>query len=215
MIIAISGKKGSGKDTVAKIIQYLLLGYIYNEKSNSWIYAPSLKKVENKNRLLFKVRKFADGLKYISSILLYTNKKDFESEDFKNKLQPKWILDIYKDNNISQEKTNRDFLKDLGKAILDTFGSNFFAKRLLYQYDKSKNWIITDLRLKSEYNELKKINDKVVFLRINRFTNSIDTHKTECDLDDVLFENVINNNGSMKHLIQEVENFLKLKILNQ
>lgn len=214
MIIAISGKKDSGKDTVAKIIQYLLLGYVYNENSDSWLYSPSFKKVENKNRLLFKIKKFADGLKQISSILLYVNKSDFEDKDFKNKLQSKWLLDIYKDNNMSQKKTNRDFLKDLGKAILDTFGSNFFAKRLLYQYDKNKNWIITDLRLKSEYNELKKIKDKVVFLRINKFTNSIDTHKTECDLDDILFENIINNNGSMKYLIQEVENFLKLKILN-
>lgn len=92
MIIGISGKIGSGKDTVGKIIKYLAAGgkaedAIWNEEA--------LKVLDNKeawNPDIFnkpdawQIKKFASKLKQIVSILTGIFVEDLEKEEIKNKL---------------------------------------------------------------------------------------------------------------------------------
>ena len=83
MIIGISGKKGSGKDTVGVIIQHLVDNYIddislirYNLEQGT--------SVTDK----WQIHKFADTLKDIVCILIGCTRKQLEDEEFKNSWLP-------------------------------------------------------------------------------------------------------------------------------
>ena len=84
-LIAISGKKGSGKDTVGNIIAYLTGKNTEHFKfvNNDINYVQS--KYVNV--------KFADKLKDIVCLLIGCSRKDLESEEFKSKeLGEEWWL---------------------------------------------------------------------------------------------------------------------------
>jgi hypothetical protein len=83
-LIGLSGKMGSGKDTVALMIQYLLW-----EKR-----VPSVDRFSNYiDTGSFRIKKFGGKLKQIAAILLGCEEEDFEDRDFKNKeLGPEWTV---------------------------------------------------------------------------------------------------------------------------
>ena len=86
-LIGISGKMGSGKDTVGKIIQYLnctpksvdsikhMKNFILNDEHKS-----NLDRVSH-----YEIKKFAGKLKEITAILLGCTIEQLEDRDFKNK----------------------------------------------------------------------------------------------------------------------------------
>lgn len=89
-LIAISGKIGSGKDTVANIIKYLT-----SHQSDRGILFRNLD-FSNTNRFdkssKYENKKFANKLKDIVCILIGCTREDLESRDFKNKeLGENWI----------------------------------------------------------------------------------------------------------------------------
>lgn len=95
MIIGISGKIHSGKDTVGKIIQSItngdhLEGTIKVVKDN--IYCPDT---------TWQIKKFADKLKDIVCLLIGCTREQLEDQEFKNKeLGEEWkIYNIYEYNN--------------------------------------------------------------------------------------------------------------------
>lgn len=121
MIIGISGKIGSGKDTVAKIIQYLVdyerkgFEHPINEidlnsyVKNGWV-----------SRSEWKVVKFADKLKDIVCLLLGCTREQLERPEFKNSILPdEWqVYELYNFNQkiyrgglvlFTTEKEVRDF----------------------------------------------------------------------------------------------------------
>lgn len=80
MIIGISGKIGSGKDTVGKIIQYLT-----SKKDNKLKIETYL---ESKNTFIndgFEIKKFADKLKDIVCMLIGCTREQLEDREFKEK----------------------------------------------------------------------------------------------------------------------------------
>lgn len=95
MIISISGKISSGKDTVGKIIQYLT--WRANNKTSY-----SIKEYLEINKTTldeccslspFKIKKFADKLKDIVCLLINCTKEQLEDAEFKNKeLGEEWNL---------------------------------------------------------------------------------------------------------------------------
>jgi hypothetical protein len=91
MIIGVSGKIGSGKDTVGKIIQYLTSGLdktdvSYKEFSNRF---PDLPKDYKSD---WKIKKFADKLKDIVCLLIGCTREQLEDEEFKNtELGDNWV----------------------------------------------------------------------------------------------------------------------------
>jgi hypothetical protein len=81
MIIGISGKIGSGKDTVGKIIQYLtsLNHHIsYNNYINS--------EYDNESFCNWKIKKFAFAVKQVCSILTGIPIGDFEKQEVKDRI---------------------------------------------------------------------------------------------------------------------------------
>lgn len=92
MIISISGKIGSGKDTVGKIIQYLTqkqhmnLDTVDTEKEfNVFVFSSKLS--DN----LWQIKKFAGKLKQIVSILTGVSVEDLEKQEVKEReLKEEW-----------------------------------------------------------------------------------------------------------------------------
>lgn len=109
MIIGISGKKQSGKDTVAKIIQYLyeknrveqqagfdLLSSVDTiegiDYPNLEIFLNATPDFVRRVRTGWTIKKFADPLKSMVCILLGCSLEDLESEEFKSTpLGPRWV----------------------------------------------------------------------------------------------------------------------------
>lgn len=82
MLIAISGKIGSGKDTVGKIIQYLIAN---NNLPKDMQYL-SLEELDNTkdNFSGWQIKKFADTLKDMVCLLIGCTREQLENQEFKN-----------------------------------------------------------------------------------------------------------------------------------
>jgi len=121
MIIGISGRINSGKDTVGKIIKLirllnradtkeLLIEYEHFERNNLWDVV--------KGPGSFEIRKFADKLKDMTCVLLGCTKEQLEDREFKEKeLGEEWNYTFYNirddegfmlDNHLSEEDAEND-----------------------------------------------------------------------------------------------------------
>lgn len=87
MIIGISGKIGSGKDTVGNIIQYLTSVYLkgFYEGERRYSLEQYNKQNTPTNISPFKIKKFADALKDIVCILIGCTREQLEDREFKEK----------------------------------------------------------------------------------------------------------------------------------
>lgn len=187
-LIGISGKIGSGKDTVAAIIQELYPQY--------------------------EIKKFAGKLKDIASILTGIPVEKFEDQEFKKTdLGKEWSYvypDEYYDDGESVMvcMSVRQLLQKLGTdALRDNLHENVWVNALMADYNKDSHWIVTDCRFP---NEVKIIQEKDgILLRVERSTCNLGTHPSETALDNFPFEHVIFNNGSMDDLRNEVKKFLE------
>ena len=106
-LIGISGKIGSGKDTVGKIIQYLvwksrvekgelpLSVYSFSDFARETSFG--------KNQSGFEIKKFADKLKDIVCLLIGCTREQLEDLEFKNKvLSEEWW--VYKVENFNDDE---------------------------------------------------------------------------------------------------------------
>lgn len=112
MIIGISGKKQSGKDTIGNIIQTLTSKANTNGIGVEWSD--------------WKVKKFADKLKDITCLLIGCTREQLEDESFKNKeLGEEWNRTVWH----IQSNHNR----------LETYNSKQEAEADLSHYDENYN----------------------------------------------------------------------------
>jgi hypothetical protein len=228
-IIGISGKIGSGKDTIAQIIS--------ETSEKQW-----------------EVKKFAGKLKQIASMLTGISVDKFEDQDFKNTfLGPEW--DTY--GVFRMQMKVRELLQKLGtEAMRNGLHTNTWVNALLCEYvpyhkgrahdlqDYSEvyihpkchncgktyhgykrqhlckecienndcqiypNWIITDVRFPNEYDAVKSKGG--IIIRVNRpgFGTSMvalaNAHPSETALDGHDFDHVIENNGDLDSLREKV-----------
>lgn len=163
MIIAISGKIGSGKDTVGKIIQYLELQSTYpnvwkNNSFEKFLDFPNSHTWESN----FEIKKFAGKLKQIVSILTGIPVGDLEKQEVKDRvLEEEWdrkIGGIFEPNNVGgltevfkiEKMTVRQLLQKVGtdamrnvihpdvwvNALFADYKSKFADKEGFTTYDK-------------------------------------------------------------------------------
>jgi hypothetical protein len=232
MIIALSGRAGSGKDTVGEIIQYLT-GVDADGKFSkglNWSYSSN-----------FEIKKFAGKLKIIGSMLSGVPVESFEDQEFKKKSM-----------SLDWGMTYREFLQKLGtEAMRDGLHTNVWVNALFADYKqksfvaddmsefgwKYPDWIITDMRFPNEIAavELR----EGITIRVNRdadikvqhsgkeddFTiEKFDKnnpkhvalkagqdkmlHPSETALDDAKFDYVIENDGTLDELVEKVRAIL-------
>lgn len=220
-IIAINGKIGTGKDTIGKIVQYLVS--TKNEKNvvsfeDAIKYDSSFITSESSG---WEVRKFAGKLKEIASILTGISIEKFEDQEFKKTfLGNEWN----QDNENGFKMSVRQLLQRLGtEALRNGLHENVWVNALFADYktlgfqDKPSavlefpNWLITDLRFPNEFQAVKDRNGICVRVIRHQHPNDIDyktLHPSETSLDSFIFDYEINNSGSIEDLVEEVRKML-------
>lgn len=195
MIIGISGKIGSGKDTTAEIIQ--LLDYI-NKYPNNYGFDTNFD-LYLSNYSAFQIKYFADKLREVVELLTGVSP---------NLLKKRYV----KDSSAGAHwgfMTYRDLLQKIGtNALRANLHEDVWVNALFSTYDISKNWLIPDTRFK---NEAKAIQDRGgLIIRRTSDTKSKDKHPSECDLDNYDFDVIIPKTKTLEMLVNKVYQFLNV-----
>lgn len=216
MLIGMSGKKTSGKDTVCTIIE--AIDVYYNTR-----FEHTIGLHEFVNQCLFEGR--LNSLSTFRDIVTTWNRESF-AKRLRRCLYTItgddriFALDDETKNSLSTIKdaegnyyTIRQLLQKFGTEVGRNISPNLWVDALMNDYIKAKSdgyeedWIITDVRFQNEANAVREAGG--VLLRLNRNTGFKDTHQSEIDLDNYdKFDYIIDNNGTLEELIDKVLIFM-------
>lgn len=200
-VIALSGWKGSGKDTVA---DYILKNY--NAKRVA--FADPLKDMvaeeygipredmddpKKKDAPIFHLP--VNPQDDFSLIIADFMKKEFRFEGITHYWTPRALC-------ILKGSTNRAVTSD------------YWVKRAISNIVKSDAdvCVITDMRYHSELEQLEyAFRSELVTIRINRFDSSPSTDPSERDLDDADLDYSLNNRGTIEETHEKIKLILKLE----
>lgn len=188
MIIGISGKAGSGKDTAAKMLEVLYANpdISYEDFSNR----------KYKNFADIQIVHFADILKETVQVLFGIGEWETNTQEGK-KTTIEWI-----------GKTVRELLQGVGQGLRDAIDPNLWIKVLFANTENWSNYIIADVRYPNELDAIKERNG--ILLRIDRKDAGAGNHSSEIALDDYKEWDVhIENNGSIEDLFEAMRIFTK------
>jgi hypothetical protein len=134
MIVGISGKIGSGKDTVAAMIQDLtrkeIPEYMQRDGDN-W--------VPSKGGSPFVIRRFAGALKEIVALLTGCDVRDFESQEFKNRTLPEmW-------NRTLDDAKEWLLLKDYHPGSLTDEGIRHWATEKGFKFERTYREMLQEI----------------------------------------------------------------------
>ena len=227
MIIGISGKISSGKDTVGKIIQSLTSIDDWHKENTLFTITEWDGNTDALGK--WKIKKFAGKLKQVASMLTNIPVQMFEDQDFKKtELGPEWnytkriyhgIAPTGYEEFVEAKMTVRDLLQKLGtEAMRDGLHENVWVNSLFSDYvdiwhglDTFNNWfempkwIITDTRFPNEADAIKKHDGILIrVVRPNQAVTMGMPHPSETALDDYKFDYEIVNDGSLEDLIEKV-----------
>jgi len=233
MLIGINGKIGSGKDTVGSMIQYLTSEC---SNPNGKYFRTYQQFVENGNpgnndfqhwyESDWEIKKFAEKLKQVASLLTGIPRYKFEDQEFKKTyLGPDW--NIYFPNEDRPEQMSvRTMLQKLGtEALRDGLHTNTWVNALFSEYtcldDTNRasmgnvidysdcefpKWIITDMRFP---NELQSVIDRGgITIRVTRPGTGVGNHPSETALDAYTMNYEIVNDGTLDDLLNKVRAIL-------
>lgn len=167
MIIGISGSANSGKDLLAKIIQYLTEGI---DKSGVSYHEWNEETLWGSKQFDWSIVKFADPLKECAAIMLGCKKEDFEDRKFKENPLPIEWQDYFNDKNpLTPRKVLTLFGTDFARKNLS---ENVWINAVFSKYKeingKLPNWIISDVRFPNELNRIKSNNGFIIKIERDR-----------------------------------------------
>lgn len=188
MIIGISGKACSGKDTAAKMLEVLY--------ANPDISYEDFVNRKYKNFADIQVMHFADILKETVRALFGIGEWETNTQEGK-KVTISWI-----------GKTVRELLQEVGQGLRDAIDPNLWIKALFANTEGWSNYIIADVRYPNELEAIKERDG--VLIRIDRNGAGAGSHSSETALDNYNNWDVhIENNGSLESLFEAMRIFTK------
>lgn len=224
-LICIAGLKNSGKDSVAKMLEYLLNA---PKPFRTYFWYNIFKKWSGK----WSTTAFAKPLKQTLSIILNVPLKWLDDRSVKEnmyvdlrdlRLIDGWLLDendILSENKFSKLiKSGEPLTGYLSiRQLMQYYGTNVIRRFLgdktwinaTLNQSEDKNIIISDLRFKVEYSEVKLRNGIVIY--IERPECVPGSHSSEREVLDMkeqnLFDFIIRNDGSLKDLFDSIKNII-------
>ena len=224
MIISVSGKIGSGKDTIGEIIQILT----HNESFSNENVLEHLKINAVKHYIgpVWELKKFAGKLKQIVALLTGCEPFQLENQEFKaSNMSEKWGGMTYREflqkvgTDALRDKVHKevwvnalfaDYKEQPNKAVAEFLAAEGLPSSMNAGEMEHPNWIITDTRFP---NELAAVEERggitILVRRGNDDSSTTKAHESETALDNSSFDYVILNNGTMKELIKEVRDILQ------
>ena len=184
MILSISGRIGSGKDTIADIIQTITPYYHWE------------------------VKKFAGKLKDVAELITGIPKVRFEDQEFKKRdMGSEWGM-TYRDllqkigteamRNGVHENVWVNALFSEYQATTVTVGTSEFD---FTEEDQLPNWIITDTLFPNELQAVKEKNGITIKVVRNTDNTVGVAHPSETALDDYTeWDYIVDNNGTIEDL---------------
>ena len=181
LVIALTGPKGSGKDTVADII--------YRRYTQEWYTV---------NRTAF-----ADPIKQVVQQIFNLSPYGTSEYDLFKRTDLQYNLPGYTPSSVPGRHVVREIGMLMRKYDEKQFNNYVYKKITSGVFDTNRIEIVTDLRFDNEYTMLKQdLGAKIV--KIKRPDYHYDGHITERGFDDELVDYVINNTGSLVELQSEV-----------
>jgi hypothetical protein len=213
MIISISGKIGSGKDTVGNIIQYLTARDVAVSFTEEMLAKKGI--ITGYLDTSWEIKKFADKLKEITCMLIGCTREQLEDQEFKKTvLGPEWNYLINKQTKgkitlplrqpEKKEMTVREFLQKLGtEAMRNGLHENVWVNSLMCDYKIAHpivgktyskldmpRWIITDTRFPNELEAVKA--KEGVTIKVSSPLRKGDKFKWK-DFDGIITEEVVHS----------------------
>jgi hypothetical protein len=215
MIISLSGKIASGKNTIGDIIEKLCL---------------------TNNGPVFEQKAFAGKLKQTASLLTGIPVEKFEDQEFKKTLlgsewgtvrpNPLNAVPVFEDVQFNELMSVRELLQKLGtEAMRDGLHTNVWVNALFADYKMSyrqhpdidyvehkayPDWIITDMRFPNEMEAIFKrggLTIKVI-RPVKKSKTTARLHPSETSLDKADFDYEIINDAGIPELIEKVRQIL-------
>lgn len=175
-IVALTGPKGSGKDTVGQLIKELY---------------------PNQN---VRTIAFADPIKKVIQHLFNLDAENNDQYD----LFKRTTLTYQLKDHLTHSVNARHVVREIG-MLMRKYDEKQFVQYIWDEYTKDPTalWIVTDLRFDNEYMELKKMGAKII--KIARPSYHYDGHITERGFDDSLVDKVVMNDGDLDFLRTRVK----------
>lgn len=173
-IIALTGPKGSGKDTVAKVIQEMY-GDVYDVRTIA----------------------FADPIKQKIQHLFDLDPTSVEQYDLFKRSDIKYQLPGHLEHSVPGRHVVREIGMLMREYNVDQF-TRYVVSQFVSETKPNTIWIVTDLRFDNEYITLTTHGAKVV--KVNRPECHYDGHITERGFDDHLVDKQVMNDGSLDYL---------------
>jgi len=204
MIIGLSGKISSGKDTAAAMLQEELA----------------------KAGLFLAKRQFAGKLKQFVASLIGCTLKQLEMQDFKaSTLSSEWNY-LVKEiigydhgsplrEDVLKDMTVRELLISIGHGLRVNTHDGIWVNGLFSDYNKSCQWVVPDMRYVNEADRILKENGYLI--RVERPGIKVIDHPSEKLLDEYKqFHFLVENSGSLDDLRTSIRGVAKqiLKIEN-
>lgn len=180
MIIAFTGKKGSGKDLCAN---YLVNKYNFVKKT------------------------FAEPLKKAGQVLFLLNDEQLNgTQEVKELPDPKWYN---ASSRQILQFLGTDLLRNQLNNIMPGINEDYFVKyfEIWHKNNNKINIVISDLRFLNESNYIKNNNGYII--KINRSSMYDDYHISENEFKDIKEDFIIDNNDTIEKLYQDVDNIIK------
>jgi dephospho-CoA kinase len=187
-IIGLTGKKGSGKTTIAN---YLNKKYNFNEYS------------------------LADPLKQIAKIIGFTDTQLYGSQYDKTQINDNLGISSREFLQKFGSEIMRDQIK-LVFPNMNLGESGIIWIHLMENYIKQtkRDIVVPDIRFLDEADAIKKHNNSII-ININRFVKNDEysLHVSETELDSITSDYILDNNGSIEDLYKQIDElFIFLKV---
>lgn len=179
MIVAFGGIKRSGKDSLANFVS---------------------------KRYKFEKRAFADPIKKALEIIFDWGPEVWEDDELKETVDPRWGISPRQASQHLGTEWAQLGLTQSYPMFKEITGKELWVRRTFYDYEESKNLVISDLRFVHEAHAVKERGGHLVLVYGRGISQ--DGHASETSVKDIQPDYTVDNSGSWAESFKQVEKIM-------